>query len=115
VADIALVKAAYATSEGDPLYNLMADMDADGIVDLADLICVKSNYTGALNDNGYGAMGSDPLNLPADEITTSTPTPEPTTLSLLALGLLGLAARRKQSQRTDHSKGTGVGVTTATF
>jgi uncharacterized protein (TIGR03790 family) len=77
--DVAAVKAAYGRHAGEPGYNLMADMNANGVVDFWDLSFVKSHYTGSLP------------RAPTADVTL----PEPTCLSLLLLGGLAVARRRR--------------------
>jgi len=74
--DVSTVKAAYGKRAGDAGYNLMADMNANGVVDFWDLTFVKSHYTGSIPH-------------PAPE-----PIPEPSCLSLLILATLATGLRR---------------------
>ena len=69
--DVTAVKAAYGSQLGDPNYNLMADMDANGLVDLWDLTFVKYHYGGPGGHN-----------------------PEPATILILIGGALGALIRR---------------------
>ena len=78
--DVSAVKAAYGKHVGDPGYNLMADMNANGVVDFWDLSFVKSHYTGS------GPRAPSDITLP-----------EPSCLAALALAGLGYLARRTRS------------------
>lgn len=76
--DIQLVKAAYNTNWGDPGYSLLADMNADGKIDLWDVVFTQSMYTGA----------AVPYLVPDG-------TPEPASLLLFLPGIAALLRRRK--------------------
>jgi uncharacterized protein (TIGR03790 family) len=76
--DISAVKLAYGTRAGDPGYNLLADMNANGVVDFWDLSFVKDHYTGSIPNT------PPPLTIP-----------EPSCLAILILAGLGTVARRR--------------------
>jgi len=84
LSDVLIVKDAFGRSLGDPLYDPMADMDANGIVDLIDVLKVKENYV-------RGASGA------ADAWLKSAP--EPSSLALLGLAS-ALVSRRVTNRRT---------------
>ena len=50
--DLAIFKAAYLTSEGQPGYDPLLDMDGDGSVNSMDLSAFKSNYLSAPGPSG---------------------------------------------------------------
>jgi hypothetical protein len=81
--DVAAVKASYGRRTGDPGYNFMADMNANGVVDFWDLSFVKSNYTGSL----------------PRAASMDVTLPEPSCLSLLVLAGLAVVARRRPPAR----------------